>query len=137
MGTKAQRHIHLAVIHCSDSPDQHYVTAEDIHDWHISEPRNWDGIGYHHIIERDGTIRDGRPHYWRGAHVHGYNSNSIGICVVGRDAYTPEQYKALDHLYRKLNKQYSGLAWKGHRELDPYKTCPNDALMNWLEGKRK
>ena len=131
----AQRHIDLAVLHCSDSPDHHYVTAADIHEWHLA--RGWDGVGYHYIIERDGTISNGRPEYWKGAHVRDYNTGSIGICVVGRDAYTPEQFKSLDSLYRKIKKAHPNIIWKGHRELDQYKTCPNDALMAWLEAKRK
>lgn len=127
--------IDLIVLHCSDSPDEHHVTAEDIHSWH--KARGFDGIGYHYVIERDGTISPGRPEYWRGAHARRYNSNSLGICVVGRDVYTPQQIQSLDVLHRRLKKAHPSAIWKGHRELDEYKTCPNDVLMAWLRGVRK
>lgn len=132
---EVMKHIDLIVIHCSDSPDHHYVTAADIHDWHTQ--KGWDGIGYHYVITREGEVEPGRPHYWQGAHVRGFNAHSLGVCVVGRDRFTPEQYHALDKLYAKLHAQYPMAEWKGHRELDQYKTCPNDALMEWLEHRRK
>jgi N-acetyl-anhydromuramyl-L-alanine amidase AmpD len=129
------KHIDLIVLHCSDSPDEHDVTAADIHEWH--REKGWDGIAYHYVVERDGNIALGRPVYWQGAHVRGHNSDSLGICVVGRDRFTPEQYKSLHYLFRRLNMEHNNPKWLGHRELDQYKTCPNDELMGWLEGVRK
>ena len=36
----------------------------------------WDGIGYHKIIRRDGTLENGRPEFWVGAHTYGLNEKS-------------------------------------------------------------
>ena len=67
--------IQYLVVHCSDTNDN--VSAVDIHKLQLSF--GWNGIGYHKIIEKNGRIVDGRPLYWIGAHVKGFNSVSLGV----------------------------------------------------------
>lgn len=118
------RPINLVVIHCSDSPnDNDRVDAATIHKWHVEQ--GWSGIGYHYVIDRDGTVENGRPDYWIGAHVKGHNATSIGICLVGRDEFTEPQWASLWELTAKLVQLYGDVRFAGHRELDPNKTCPN------------
>ena len=62
------------MVHCSDTPNDQSVQAKDIHIMHLNF--GWDGIGYHKIITRDGSI-NGRPEYWIGAHVYGKNNVSL------------------------------------------------------------
>ena len=45
--------------------------------------RGWCDIGYHFVIDRDGTIYEGRPLNQRGAHVGGHNTGNIGISFIG------------------------------------------------------
>ena len=52
----------------------------------------WNGIGYHKVILRNGEIQDGRPEYWIGAHVKGKNTVSLGVCLIGRDEFTKNQF---------------------------------------------
>ena len=111
------------VIHCSDSNDDRDFTAEDIHRWHIE--RGWSGIGYHYVIRRDGIIEAGRPEYWQGAHVYKHNVNSLGICLIGRNVFTPEQFYTLYEKIKELKKKYVGAEVFNHYELDNKKTCPN------------
>ena len=59
--------ISLLVVHCSDTPDHKNLTGMDIHQMHLGF--GWDGVGYHKIVQRDGTIENGRPEYWIGAHA--------------------------------------------------------------------
>lgn len=40
-------------------------------------------VGYHWLIEYDGSIRQARPETEIGAHDTGENLNSIGICLAG------------------------------------------------------
>lgn len=40
-------------------------------------------VGYHYVIEKDGTTRQARKDDEGGAHAIGANFNSIGICLVG------------------------------------------------------
>mgnify|MGYP006269603793 CR=1 FL=1 len=81
------------IVHCADTPDAEDLRATDIHEMHLGF--GWDGAGYHHIICRDGQIEPGRPFYWQGAHVYGQNENSLGICLIGRQKFTPAQMNIL------------------------------------------
>ena len=74
-----------AVIHHTASHD---VSAETIDQWH--KERGWDGIGYHYVIRKDGTIEKGRDTSKKGAHAKGRN-NWIGIALTGYDKFTDAQ----------------------------------------------
>ena len=86
--------ISLLVIHCSDTPDDKHLTGIDIHNMHLSF--GWDGVGYHKIIQRDGTVENGRPEYWIGAHVYEHNQESLGICLIGKNQFTKKQFNSLE-----------------------------------------
>ena len=58
-------------------------------------------VGYHKIIRRSGKIENGRPEYWIGAHVKGKNHISLGVCLIGRDHFTNEQFSSLENVLRK------------------------------------
>lgn len=115
--------IEYIAIHCSDSPNDREIEAADIHQWHTE--RGFDGIGYNHVIQRDGTVENARPHYWEGAHIAGHNHHSIGICLVGRDEFTDRQISELKKLIYWLKFQYQDAEVVGHYQLDDKKTCPN------------
>lgn len=121
--------INKIVIHCSDSPNDREDTAEDIHRWH--KERGWDGIGYHYVIERKGKLVNGRPEYWQGAHASGHNKNSLGICLIGTDKFTIEQWSILENLVRKLLIKYPSSKIIGHNEISD-KTCPGFDVQKWL-----
>lgn len=118
------------VIHCSASPHDRGDDAATIHRWHLS--RGWDGIGYHYVILEDGTVQNGRPEYWAGAHTRGHNKNSLGICLMGDETFTDEQNGALVELLRTLMERYPEPWIVGHYMLDPHKTCPNFDVPEWL-----
>ena len=120
--------IDLIVIHCSASPNGREDTAEDIHRWH--KEKGWDGIGYHYVIERKGKLVAGRPEYWQGAHASGHNKNSIGVCLIGTDKFTIEQWSILENLIRKLSIKYPKAKVKGHNELSG-KRCPGFDVQKW------
>lgn len=40
-------------------------------------------VGYHYVIEQDGTVRQARELHEEGAHAVGRNRTSVGICLVG------------------------------------------------------
>ena len=88
-----EKKIKYLVVHCSDTPDDENIDSAFIHKMHLSF--GWNGIGYHKIILRDGTIENGRPEYWVGAHVKGFNEISLGVCLIGRKNFTKKQFKSL------------------------------------------
>lgn len=117
------REIKQLVVHCSGSPDDRDIGAEEIHRWHIEN--EWDGIAYHEVIRRDGRLEAGRPDYWVGAHAYGHNSNSLGVCLIGGENYSDEQISTLVNLLVKWRMQHADAYIVGHYELDSGKTCPN------------
>ena len=47
------------------------------------DARGWCDVGYHYLVTQDGTVWEGRPIKYRGAHVANSNSGNIGISFVG------------------------------------------------------
>lgn len=117
------------VVHCSDSPQGRGDGAEAIHRWHLE--KGWSGIGYHYVINENGGIEHGRPTYWEGAHAYGYNSQSIGICLIGRGEYTEEQYNTLAGLLKRELRQFTNAVVVGHKDLNKGKECPMFDVIEW------
>lgn len=121
------RKINKIVIHCSATHEGNNFNVDDIRRWHIQ--RGFNDVGYHYVILIDGTIQEGRPLYKPGAHVRGYNSNSIGICYIGgldkngksKDTRTDAQKASLRYILTKLKASYPDAKIVGHRDLSPDK----------------
>ncbi len=133
------REIIKIVWHCSATKDDADVTVEQIRDWHVNG-RGWSDIGYHFVIELDGSVKAGRPLARKGAHVRGHNATSIGICYVGgldrkgkpKDTRTTAQKKALYALTEDLMRRFPAATVHGHNEFAS-KACPCfDARSDWM-----
>jgi hypothetical protein len=116
-------------IHCSDSRNGIDVPAAEIRKWHLA--RGFSDIGYHLVLNPSGQVETGRPLNVQGAHVEEANSGNIGICLVGRDKFTPVQWQALHDQLRTIFLGFSVARWElhCHREfpsaIKQGKTCPN------------
>ena len=125
------RKIEKIILHCAATPEGRDVKTETIRSWHM-KGNGWSDIGYHFVIELDGTIHNGRPVERSGAHTKGYNSTSIGICYVGgmdknknaKDTRNEAQRKAMDELIDSLREVYKGATIHGHNEFAA-KACPS------------
>lgn len=125
-----KENIKTIVVHCSDTSDDEFIGAREIHEMHLSF--GWEGIGYHKVILRDGAIENGRPEYWVGAHVKGKNNVSLGVCLIGQNEFTQEQFTSLEELLIKWKKMYKNVQILGHRDIvSTNKTCPNFDVHNW------
>ena len=125
--------ISLLVVHCSDTPNNQNLSAIDIHKMHLSF--GWNGIGYHKIIKRSGKVENGRPEYWIGAHVKGKNEISLGVCLIGRNKFTQNQYLSLEKILKKWKSLYPEAEIVGHRDTgDTQKTCPNFDVKTWANN---
>jgi hypothetical protein len=117
------------ILHHSLTKDFDTVSWGAIRNYH-KNTLGWSEIGYHFGIEkmRDQTeIVIGRMPNKMGAHIRGYNANSIGICFVGNfDIKKPpgESWVKGIQLVRYLMKMYNIKTVLGHTELNPHKTCP-------------
>lgn len=130
------RKINRIIIHCSATPEGRDVKTSTIKKWHVDpKPKGngWSDIGYHYVIEMDGTVVHGRPIKKAGAHVSGHNADSIGVCYIGgmdkemkkaKDTRTTEQRIALKSLIRTLTAIYEGATVHGHNEY-ANKACPS------------
>ena len=125
------RELNKIIVHCSATPEGRNVTTEEIKQWHIG--RGWSDIGYHFVVELDGSVHDGRPVEDAGAHAKGHNADSIGICYVGgvdedgnpKNTRTSEQVVALlDQIIDIRNTFGDHLTIHGHNEFSD-KACPS------------
>lgn len=126
---RPMRDINNIIVHCSATPEGREVSTEEIRQWHLD--RGWSDIGYHFVVELDGTVCDGRPLEKAGAHASGHNADSIGVCYVGgtnkegepKDTRTDEQAVALVELLKGLREDYPESIIIGHRDVSE-KDCP-------------
>ena len=123
----------MIILHCSATREGQDIKAKTIKQWH--KERGFDDIGYHYVIDLDGTIEKGREEDLVGAHCKGHNATSIGICYVGgcdknmkpKDTRTPEQKRSMLSLVRKLVNKYKipvTQIW-AHHDFDKHKACPS------------
>lgn len=113
----------------------------EIRRWH--RDRGWRDIGYHWIIDRDGSIAPGRPETQVGAHVAGHNTGSLGVCLIGghgsqstdafADHYTDAQRRALRQIIADIRSRTPLKAVRGHNEVAA-KACPGFTVRqgDWL-----
>lgn len=132
------RYIDKIIVHCSDTPVTSDIGADEIRLWH-TEGRGWKDIGYHFIIRLSGIIEIGRPIEDVGAHTLGYNSNSVGICLVGgyhgANTFLAIQLESLAALIEELKLQYPSITTvAGHNDYTKQKTCPNFDVKKWYEN---
>lgn len=125
---RAIKHI---IIHCAATPNFQHVTREDIDRMHGDRGFNrsdyWrerfnptlKHIGYHHVIHLDGVTVTGRHEDEIGAHVQGQNASSIGICMIGTDRFSKEQWTSLAGLVDLLAARYPSADILGHRDYSP------------------
>lgn len=124
----------LIVFHCSATPEGRDLDREDIKKMHLA--RGWRDIGYHYVIKLDGTLQlgrdldgDGQSEDEVGAHVAGFNKDSIGICYIGgvdkdgksKDTRTPQQKDTMKRLVMFFQIRYPKARIVGHRDLSPDK----------------
>lgn len=113
----------------------------EIRRWHLAN--GWNDIGYHHIIDRDGSLARGRAETVIGSHTLGKNSGTIGICLLGGhgsaetdrflDHFTPEQDRALRQLIASISLRTQIQRVSGHNEYAA-KACPGFNVPLWLKG---
>lgn len=136
------------IVHCSATQANWMAGAgtdrkvREIDAWHRGN--GWNGIGYHLLIDRDGTVANGRPIERVGAHVKGHNTGTIGVCLIGgfgssakddpSDHFTIAQMKALRAVIADLRHQYPTISKvSGHNEYAA-KACPGFSVPGWYDG---
>jgi len=144
--------IRKIVLHSAATPNgNNRWKIADINDWHrirgfrrtapgkrIRGGGNHGSVGYHRVIHCDGTAHLGRALEEVGAHCFGENSDSVGICLMGTDKFTPEQWVTLERQIDDV--QYlvgAPLGVHGHYEFHDKKTDPNFDVWTYSNGGLK
>lgn len=126
-------------IHCSASPNGKELDISVIDRIHKQE-RGFTSVGYHAVIQPDGTRQWGRPLNQIGAHVEGHNKGNLGICLIGTDKYTRAQFDQLRSTLDTIIMTYSIPKTEiyVHHQFDTAfkkgKTCPNipiNVILGW------
>lgn len=140
------RNVNEIIVHCSATKADWMSTSPtskkvaEIKKWHVQD-NGWKDIGYHYLIDRDGTVASGRPVSQVGAHVSGRNTNTIGVCLLGgygsneKDPFskhfTSAQEEALRNLIKDLRKAYPTITIvSGHNQYAA-KACPGFNVPSW------
>jgi hypothetical protein len=123
------------IVHHSLTRDSGSVSWGAIKKYH-TETKGWSDIGYHIGVE---LVTSGNEIYFEtlmgrmwdraGAHVRGYNNDSLGICFVGNfDTREPPeaQLQAGARILTYWRKLFDidMIAIYPHNFFDPNKTCP-------------
>lgn len=145
------RPINEIIVHCSATRPEWMRDAKtsakvaEIRRWHVQD-RGWSDIGYHYVIDRDGTVAKGRPIEKTGAHTQGKNTGTIGVCLIGgfgsaatdkfEEHYSWQQHKALAALLVDLRNQFPAIAKvSGHNQY-AQKACPGFNVPSWYAAAR-
>lgn len=120
--------VHHSALSASDGP-------REIQRLHRFE-RGYADIGYHFLIDPHGAIYEGRAIGVRGVHVGGFNTGSVGACLLGnfeRIEPAAAQLASLEALTGALRDAYGITHLAGHRDFQPGVTvCPGANLAPML-----
>lgn len=97
----------------------------------------WADVGYHYMVGKTGNVYEGRPLNVRGAHITGYNTGSLGICLLGNfmlERPTTAQLRSTEALvlWAKHHLQLTHIAT--HRQFERITECPGDNLQRYLDA---
>lgn len=132
--------VQVVFVHHTDSPNSYdcadvpriirYLYAGQ------AEGRQWDDIGYNFLVDRCGTVYEGRAGGMEravvGAHTQGFNRGSVGIAAIGT-------FTAGVPVPRAMTDALAALAaWKlGLADVDPRSTVrlvSSNSLSKYAEG---
>jgi N-acetyl-anhydromuramyl-L-alanine amidase AmpD len=110
------------------------------------EDRGWRDIGYHYLIDRDGTVARGRAESVIGAGIAGHNRGVLHVSLLGGfgskktdrfdQHFTPAQDAALRALIADIRARADIQKISGHCDYAA-KACPGFQVREWLAGASK
>ena len=124
------RDIQYLVLHCTaGNPKQ--KTSDILHYW--KNTLKWKSVGYHYLIDADGTIEQLADESQITNGVAGFNKVSIHISYKGgvengkpKDTRTEAQKLSILGLLKTLRKKYPKAIIQGHRDFpNVKKACPS------------
>lgn len=125
------RNIKYIVIHCT-ATQPNVSTSSILNYW--KNVLKWKSVGYHRLIDADGTITELSDYDKSTNGVKGHNFESINFSYKGgvdekgnpKDTRTPEQKESLLKLIKEARKIYPKAIIQGHRDFPKVaKACPS------------
>lgn len=115
--------VKYCTIHCSANKEG-TGTVEQLN---TTDKARFGQKSYHWIIGYDGTITQNLAVSIKGAHVGGFNTGNLGVCLIGgldkagkpKDTRTAQQNAALEKLLRDIKAKHPNILFKGHRDWSP------------------
>ena len=101
------------------------------------EDRGWADVGYHFMVDMDGTIYAGRNLGARGVHTQGHNTGSAGICLLGDFRFrspAKAQWDALIALSSWLADELDLTHLAAHSQFNKGTVCPGATVLEQLSG---
>jgi hypothetical protein len=144
------REVTEVVTHWTETHTNKNIGSEEINKYHISA--GLDGIGYHYVIRRDGSLQRGRPLNIEGQHspINGHDKRSIGIVFVGginvpsetpnsenflsAQSLTRSQVNTFDHFCRATYNILPGAQIVGHSNIDEDEFDPGFDVISYVRA---
>ena len=144
------REVTEVVVHWTETHTNKNIGSEEINKYHIAAGLN--GIGYHYVIRRDGSLQRGRPVNLEGQHSPGNNHDerSIGIVFVGginvpsetpnsenflsAQSLTRSQVNTFDHFCRATYSVMPGAQIIGHSNIDEDEFDPGFDVISYVRA---
>lgn len=98
------------------------------------DDRGWNDIAYNWLVDRDGTIYEGRGWFKAGGATKGWNTVSHSICYIGnaeRHAPTPAALASIAVVGAEAFRLMGSQEWRPHQAVSST-LCPGKYLLGWL-----
>jgi N-acetyl-anhydromuramyl-L-alanine amidase AmpD len=143
------REITGLVVHWSETFYNQDIGADDIHYYNS---KVGDGIPYHYVIRRDGSIQRGRPIDKPGGQLpNNHHTYSIQVVIVGginapvgtpdpkkyfsKASFTRQQMNTFDVFLEKAYMAWPGLQVMGHNDIDRLQKDPGFDVPDYVYNK--
>ena len=148
---KTTRDVSEIVVHATESYTNANIGSEEIHIRHIEAGH--DGIQYHYVIRRDGTLQRGMPTDTpsTASAILGHDKNCIDVVLVGgvnvpseadypllnlsASSFTQAQMKTLEAICESFYLKVSGGQVMGHNAIDRNSQDPYFDVVSYVENK--
>ena len=148
---KTTRDVSEIVVHATESYTNVNIGSEEIHIRHIEAGH--DGIQYHYVIRRDGTLQRGMPTDTpsTASAILGHDKNCIDVALVGgvnvpaeadypllnlsASSFTQAQMKTLEAVCESFYLKVSGGQVMGHNAIDRNSQDPYFDVVSYVENK--
>lgn len=143
------REVTEVVVHWTETHTNRNIGSEEINRYHTN--LGLDGIGYHYVIRRDGSIQRGRPVNIQGQHapINNHDERSVGVVFVGginaptgtpneenflsSASLTRSQINTFNHFCREFYKVFDGAQIVGHNDIDLIEVDPGFSVIDYVE----